>query len=149
MVLKSPTLGYIDFEDLKMNPLNLWVDWSTTATSCVLTQNQDLDKKELKDRSAEDIKNNVTSKVRLLCCIGRKNPPSFANLSSPLGEASAIILATDKLRPLLLAASLHLAFGLLDFLANLKDLKNQFYRLYTQLGEHQFWLLHTSGKVNI
>ena len=71
MVLKSPTLGYIDFEDLKMNPLNLWVDWSRTATSCVLTQNQDLDKKELKDRSADDINNNVTSKVRLLCCIGR------------------------------------------------------------------------------
>ena len=133
MVLKSPTLGYIDFEDLKMNPLNLWVDWSRTATSCVLTQNQDLDKKELKDRSADDINNNVTSKVRLLCCIGRKNPPSFANLSSPLGEASAIILATDKIRPLLLAAPYIFRLDSLScsFLANLKDLKNQFYRLYT------------------
>ena len=136
MLCSAPILGFPDFENLKKYPFQCWTDYSTYALSAILTQEQQMTQGELDKRTVEEVKEGKTTRLRLIAAIGRKNPVSFQNLGSSMGEASALLLACQKLRPYLLAGIFILKSDSLSisFLHHLQDCKGFFFRLYQTLS---------------
>ena len=68
-----------------------------------------------------------------------------------MGEASALLLACQKLRPYLLAGIFILKSDSLSisFLHHLQDCKGFFFRLYQTLSGFRFHLHHVQGKKNL
>ena len=133
----SESLSFPNYDDLKLNPLIMDLDFSKKGLSASISQNQ-----ECKDSVFRE---------RLLCNVSRKAPSELAVSSSHRGEISACVLGLSSFRHLLLLAPFKIRSDSISvrYLSTLKDQRAPFPRYFQLLADFTFTAEHRPGKTNI
>ena len=133
----SESLSFPNYDDLKLNPLIMNLDYSKKGLSASISQNQ-----ECQDSIYRE---------KLFCNVSHKAPSELAVSSIHRGEILACVLGLSSFRHLLLLASFKIRSDSISvrYLSTLKDQRAPMPRYFQLLADFTFTAEHTPGKLNI